>query len=139
MNEGKNKIKNLLLENGLKPTYQRIAIYDFLDKNRIHPTVDTIYSMIHENIPTISKTTIYNTLSLFLDKNLVLGLTIGGAEKHYDANITPHHHFYCTECNKVHDIQIDCPFYDKKQNLIAGNQVQEIHGYFKGICKNCSS
>ncbi|MFP4548042.1 MAG: Fur family transcriptional regulator [Fidelibacterota bacterium] len=129
--------KDILLKKGLKPTYQRIAIYDFLDKNRIHPTVDKIYAMLYPDIPTISKTTIYNTLKLFMKKNLVKGLTIGGAEKHYDVNVTPHHHFYCCKCGRVFDIDIHCPFYNNKQAMVDGNLVQEIHGYFKGTCKNC--
>ncbi len=133
-----NNAKDILLKKGLKPTYQRITIYDFLDKNRIHPTVDKIYSMIHQHIPTISRTTIYNTLDLFLEKRLVMGLTIGGAEKHYDVNVASHHHFYCLKCRQVFDIKINCPFYNDKHPLIDGNLVQETHGYFRGTCKTCA-
>lgn len=137
MEKETNKTKNLLLKNGLKPTYQRIVIYDFLDQNRIHPTVDTIYSMVHKELPTISKTTIYNTLNLFLDKNLILGLTITGLEMHFDINTKPHHHFYCVTCGKVYDLEIHCSHSNNKSNIIDGNLIREIHGYFKGICKNC--
>jgi len=129
--------KNLLLQNGIKPTFQKIVIYKFLDHNRIHPNVDKIYAMIHEEIPTISKTTIYNTLNLFLEKNIVLGLTLSGTEMNYDINITPHHHFYCTNCGVVHDVFISCPLGNDKLKITDGHLIQEVHGYFKGICKNC--
>lgn len=135
----KKNTKEILMEHGLKPTFQRLAIYNFLDKNRIHPTVDQIFSKIHHEIPTISKTTIYNTLNMFLEKNLILELTISGTEMHYDINVQPHHHFYCINCGNVFDIDMVCPHGNDKLKVVDGHLIHEIHGYFKGICKNCKS
>ena len=129
--------KEILTKYGLKPTYQRLAIYDFLDKNRIHPTVDQIYGQLHEKIPTISKTTIYNTLGMFMEKNLVIELTISGTEMHYDINVMPHHHFYCINCGTVFDIDLVCPHGNDQRSEIEGHRIDEIHGYFKGVCKDC--
>lgn len=137
MQMNKKDTKEILLEHGVKPTYQRLAIYDFLDQNRIHPTVDQIYSHLHEKIPTISKTTIYNTLGMFLEKKLILELTISGTEMHYDINVTPHHHFFCINCGKVFDLEIMCPHGNDQKTVIEGHQIHEVHGYFKGICKDC--
>ncbi len=130
--------KNVLLTNGLKPTFQRIAIYNFLDENRIHPTVDQIFEYMRDHIPTISKTTIYNTLSLFLEKKLIIAITISGAETNYDINTINHYHFYCLECGDVFDIDIEDPFASKKIEFIDGHLIQEVHGYFKGVCKKCN-
>ena len=53
-----------LRELGISPSPQRVAIYDFLKKNPVHPTVDTIYRAVLDDLPTISRTTVYNTVNL---------------------------------------------------------------------------
>ena len=57
-------ISDTLLEKNIRPSHQRIKVMEFLLKNKIHPTVDYIYNELHEEIPTLSKTTVYNTLNL---------------------------------------------------------------------------
>ena len=139
MHEITKNIKDILLKNGIKPTAQRIIIYEFLEENRIHPNVDRIYKKIHDEIPIISKTTIYNTLNLFMEKNLILGLTLSGTEMNYDINTIPHHHFYCVSCGKVFDIDISYPHEYNQKSFIEGHQIHEVHGYFKGLCENCKN
>lgn len=39
--------------------------YGYLLKNHTHPTVDEVYVALCKVIPTLSKTTVYNTLRLF--------------------------------------------------------------------------
>ena len=52
----------------IKPSYQRIKIFQYLVENKNHPTVDMIYKALCTEIPTLSKTTVYNTLNLFIEK-----------------------------------------------------------------------
>ena len=54
-----------LIKNGINPSFQRLKILEYLMNNDTHPTVDNIYNALIDIIPTISKTTIYNTLKLF--------------------------------------------------------------------------
>ena len=68
MTHNVENVGEYLKENGIKPSYQRMKIYEFLLQNRIHPTVDTIYRALNKEIPTLSKTTVYNTLNLFIEK-----------------------------------------------------------------------
>jgi Fur family transcriptional regulator, peroxide stress response regulator len=53
-----------LKNHSIRPSYQRIRIYDYLTSMRNHPTIDMIYSSLIREIPSLSKTTIYNTLRL---------------------------------------------------------------------------
>jgi len=46
-----------------------------------------------------------------------------------------HHHFYCKRCGNIVDIDLKCPNIEKMKQF--GHEVEEIHGYIKGICKNC--
>jgi len=131
------QIKQELLDREVQPTFQRIKIFQYLDENRIHPTVERIYKDIKEAIPTISRTTVYNTLDLFNDKGIVQELTISGTESRYDINTTTHNHFFCKECGEVFDIETEAYWKENNIDKVQGNRIEEIHFYFKGICKDC--
>ena len=90
------KLENILTKIDLKPTYQRIKVLEYLNKHmNSHHTVEVIYEALSKNIPTMSMTTIYNTLNAFLEKGLVSAVTITGTEIRYDFNTSSHHHFLC--------------------------------------------
>ncbi len=130
------RLKAVLKTKDLKPTYQRIKILEYLDKHgNSHPTVEMIYEALSRKIPTMSMTTIYNTLNAFIKKELVSTVMITGTEVRYDFVTTPHHHFLCKKCGKIIDIDIKCPVADKKK--IYGHRIDEFHRYIKGVCKDC--
>lgn len=132
------RLKSMLKEKGIKPTYQRIKILEYMSKNKNnHPNVETVYEELLEDIPTLSLTTVYNTLNTFLEKGLVYGVTITGTEIRYDLNKDPHHHFLCKKCGQIIDIDIKCPYAEGKKDTVYGHRIEEVHGYFKGICKDC--
>ena len=87
-----------LLSYSIKPSMQRTAVMDFLLNNRIHPTIDDIYSQLSPNMPTLSKTTVYNTLNLFLEKGAVQVLNIDDKNARYDVDTSAHAHFICKKC-----------------------------------------
>ena len=60
-----------LEEKNIRPSVQRMAIYNFLAENPVHPTVDTIYTALSPQMPTLSRTTVYNTLRQFSECGLV--------------------------------------------------------------------
>ena len=129
------KVKSKLESKNIKPTFQRLKVLEYLEKNRSHPTADNIYSDLSETIPTLSKTTVYNTLNYFIKKGLVLPIAITCGEMRFDGCTVPHHHFYCQMCKKIIDLNIRCSHFEK--GSIKGHRIQELHGYFKGICRDC--
>ena len=129
------KYVKLLKANQIKITPQRLAIIRHLDENRIHPTADDIYSDLKEENPSLSKTTVYNSLDILSKHDLIQVLTIKESELRYDFKTTPHHHFLCKTCGSIIDIDIECPHLN---NMLNGeHKIEEVHGYFKGICKDC--
>ena len=58
-----------LVERGIRPSVQRIAIMDYLIKHPTHPTIDEVYQSLCENVPTLSRTTVYNTLRMLSEKH----------------------------------------------------------------------
>lgn len=129
-------IKRLRSHN-IKPSLQRIAIMSYLMEHHTHPTVDEIYMALSPSIPTLSKTTVYNTLKLLSEQGVALVLTIDERNTCYDADTTPHAHFLCKHCGKIFDLECDVDTKKAEDMALDGYDVQEIHCYYKGICKCC--
>ena len=130
-----NHYVQLLKKHNLKITPQRLEILKYLEQHHTHPTADDIYTQLKKTNPSLSKTTVYNALETLKNNNLIQTLTISGTETRYDYKTTLHHHLLCKNCNKIIDIDIECPNINKIQQ--DGYQIHEVHGYFKGICKTC--
>lgn len=126
----------MLAEKGIKPSYTRIQIYDYLREKRNHPTVEDIYTELVQTIPTLSKTTIYNTLSLFLQNHLLQLVTIEENELRYDADTSCHGHFKCLNCGKIYDFSADAIALDAQE--LEGFDILQKSVYFIGKCKNCA-
>jgi Fur family peroxide stress response transcriptional regulator len=92
---------------GFKMTPQRIAILDFLEGNTGHPSAEDIYKEIKKKHPTVSFATIYNTLETLKKRREIVEITIDPERKHYEANISHHHHIVCIICKKIRDVFVD--------------------------------
>lgn len=117
---------------GIKPSMQRIAIMEYLDMNHTHPTVDEIYRFISSKHPTLSRTTVYNTVKILAAHGCINTIDIEAANTRYDADTTPHAHFLCTRCGKITDIPLD-----GRCTLPEGFTASAMQVYFKGICPGC--
>jgi Fur family ferric uptake transcriptional regulator/Fur family peroxide stress response transcriptional regulator len=127
--------KEVLKEHSIAPSLQRIKILEFLEKNRTHPTADMIYQALVDEMPTLSKTTVYNTLKAFAEKGVIVELSLFENEVRYEYDKTPHIHFKCIKCGKIYDISES--FECLKNKKIEGHKVSEHHINLKGICKSC--
>lgn len=120
----------------IKPSVQRSSVMHFLLNNRIHPTIDEIYMALSPTMPTLSKTTVYNTLDLFVEKGAVRALAIDEKNARYDVDISAHGHFFCKSCGKVHDV------FDLKPHMFhiphSDNfSVDTVEISYFGICNSC--
>lgn len=129
-------VNTFLLENGIRPLRKRALIYSYLITRKNHPTVETIYKDLLPDVPTLSKTTVYNVLNLFLEKNLVQALNIEGNELRYDADTSSHGHFKCSECGKVYDFDVDSNSYP--QIPLEGFVSHQVHYFVVGQCQTCN-
>lgn len=127
--------KDILKSHDIKPTIVRLKIYDYLVSEKNHPTADMLYKSLSDEIPTLSKTSVYNTMDLFSQKKLVQTITIEDNETRFDADTSSHGHFKCTKCSEVFDFDVD--FSKTTHNLPAEFIINERHLYFKGLCKSC--
>lgn len=127
--------ERIMADKGVKPSALRLQIYEYLDMHRTHPTVEDIYSGLSESYPTLSKTTVYNTVKLLAEKDIIKAIAIEGFRTRYDANTCFHGHFLCRTCGLVFDVfDAKCP--EAPQN---GFLTQTTDVYYSGICKDCQS
>lgn len=126
-----------LIENGIRPSVQRLSIMEYLLTHYTHPTVEEVYQALHDKIPTLSRTTVYNTLRLLSEHHAAQMITIDDHHVCYDGNTTPHVHFFCKECGKVIDL-FDEQAPQPERRIIGGNLVEEEQLYYKGICAECA-
>ena len=131
-----NKVGNRLMEFGIKPSLQRIAVLEYLMEHLTHPTADIIFNDLYPSIPTLSKTTVYNTLKLLEEQGAINAISIDDKNVRYDADISNHAHFKCKQCGSVHDIPLKnsfpTKFKDSEDFILTECQV-----YYKGYCKQC--
>lgn len=121
---------------GIRPSVHRMAIYRYLDEKRNHPTAEMIYQALSPENPTLSRTTVYNTLKLFVSLNAAQEVIIEDGEMRYDADIAPHAHFKCSKCGAIHDF-----FFVPQEHLPTLSskfKIHEIHVNYRGLCPDCN-
>ncbi|QRN85854.1 transcriptional repressor [Clostridia bacterium] len=129
--------ENILREENVKPTSIRLEVLSYLLGTNKHPSVDDIYMDLKEHIPTLSKASIYNSLHLLVEEQIVQKITIEDEKTRYDADRSTHSHFFCKGCGQVMDIEgIDNK--DFYTPLLEGFKVDQIQIYYAGYCPACN-
>lgn len=129
---------NRLVECGIRPSLQRVAIMQYLMTHPIHPTIEDVYNGLCDKVRTLSKTTVYNTLRMMSEKGAAQMITIDDHRVCYDGNIKSHVHFYCKQCGKVIDLMDEPAPQLAAPKVVDGNIVLEEQLYYKGICAECA-
>jgi len=124
----------ILTSYNIRPSMPRIMIYDYLREHRTHPTADEIYSALSPMAPTLSKTTVYNTVKLLTGANVIKMITIEEQQARFDACTDLHGHFLCTGCGKIFDFDTEEP----KSRLPKGFKANTKEIFFTGTCSSCS-
>ncbi len=135
MNELRIKSQERLLAYGIRPSLPRVEVMLYLLEHRTHPNVDTIYKDLLPKIPSLSKTTVYNTVQRLSEKGAILRLTIDEKNVCFDGISEPHPHFLCKKCGKIYDLN-----FVPKANIqldFSEHLIDEVSLYYRGICKEC--
>lgn len=135
MKIGVENITEKIKEKNVKPSLQRIKILEYLADNPCHPTADYIFNALLPEMPTLSKSTVYNTLKVLKDADLVRDLTIEENEIHYEFRIKDHGHFRCGVCGMIYDFEADLQKITPDD--LHGFEIIEKNIYIKGICRQC--
>ena len=96
-----------LRETGLRPTKQRVKIWEVLYKREktFHFTINELVKKIsEENNEKISLATVYNTVHAFKKKGYLKEITLNNDSTYFDTNISHHHHFYDNATKELIDL-----------------------------------
>lgn len=146
MPDKQDRFKKLLKENGLKVTNQRIVILEVLeDRPNEHLTAEEIYECVKEKYPEIGLATVYRTIQLLSELNLIDKLNLDDGYVRYeigkqsnDEKSHHHHHLICLSCGKVLTFQDDLlESIEQKIEETMGFLVSDHEAKFYGYCKYC--
>ena len=127
------------MELSTKQFRKRNAILECLKNTQAHPSAETLFHQLKQEIPDLSMGTVYRNLTLFKKQGLAASVaTVNGVER-FDGNTDPHVHFVCGSCNSV----LDLPELDPPESLCSaaakatGGQVTGCQLIFTGTCQDC--
>ena len=92
---------------GLKMTGQRKVILQVLEEAADHPSVESVYERAKEIDSSISIATVYRTLSLLDEMDLVIRHEFQEGYSRYEVNWDHHHHLVDLETGHVVEFQND--------------------------------
>ena len=101
--QARDQIATMLRRADITPTHQRVEIAQVLFERQQHLSADQIFARVNARHAETSKATIYNTLKLFLDKQLVREVIVDPGKVFYDSCTDPHHHFFDTASGELTD------------------------------------
>ncbi len=145
MPENQEKFKGLLRQNGLKVTTQRVAILEVLSSRPgKHLTAEEIYDYVRKKYPEIGIATVYRTIQVLSELNLIDKLNLDDGcvryeiKKGKEETCHHHHHLICLECGSISAFQDD--LLEALENRIKdtmGFEVLDHEVKLYGHCKKC--
>lgn len=129
------EVNEQLIKNNIKPSYQRMKILSYVANKLNHPTVEQIFNELVEEIPTLSKTTVYNSINLFIQAGIVKPVNIEDHEIRYDYTLSNHGHFKCIKCGYIYDFPLEIDVYATA--YLTDFEILEKNVYCKGYCSQC--
>ncbi|MDD1747775.1 MAG: transcriptional repressor [Methanomassiliicoccales archaeon] len=127
-----------LRSKGYKATPQRIAICRIALKSKVHPSAQQVYEEVRKIHPTVSLATVYKTLEVLRDLDLVQEINHPKGQARFDPNMNPHINLICSKCGHITDLD-DVTVEGISRKVAAATDFkptgQRIDVY--GICKKC--
>ena len=97
---------DLLREHGIQVTAQRLALLRALSASP-HATAEGLTDSVRAEIGSISRQSVYDTLSLLVESGLVRRIQPPGSPARYEDRVGDnHHHVICRDCGQLADV--DC-------------------------------
>ncbi|MEE2948258.1 MAG: Fur family transcriptional regulator [Verrucomicrobiota bacterium] len=100
----KRKFIDFLEKKNLRITEQRRVIIDTVFDTEEHFTAEQLLEWARNKDRSISRATVYRTLPLLTESNLVHEMDFGKPYKFYDPNYSDnpnHNHLICEDCEKI--------------------------------------
>lgn len=108
--EAKKRFLDFLDTKQLRMTAQRMAIIDTVFSTNEHFTAEQLLEWSRKRDKSVSRATVYRTLPLLTESDLVREMDFGKEFKFYDPNYADHpnhNHIICKDCDKIVEFESD--------------------------------
>jgi len=122
-----------------RSTEQRRLIMEIIRQAEGHLDADEIYQQARQKSPSISLSTVYRSLQLFKESELIEEHQFDGMRRYYES--TPrskHHHLVCLGCGRIFEFK--CPSTERLKSKITreeGFKVTDAEVRLAGYCPEC--
>jgi len=128
-----------LRSKGYKATPQRIAICRIALNSRAHLSAQQVYDEVKKIHPTVSLATVYKTLEVLKDLDLVQEINFPKGQARFDSYMSPHINLICLKCGNITDLD-DTTVKEITRKVAAATKFkptgQRMDVY--GICQKCN-
>jgi len=134
------KLSEYLTAKNCRKTQERYAILNLIYTDHRHYDMESLYKAMTDKNFRVSRATLYNTMQLLLDCNLVLkhqfGKNLSFYERAYSNEL--HHHLICTNCNSIREYKNT-----ELKTIIQNRKIRNFNPTHYslnvfGICNICS-
>ncbi len=135
---------------GYRLTLSRQAILEVLSRTREHLSAEEIYHQVHKIHPASGIATVYRTLELLVQLQMVYKFDFGDGRARYelqrnvDNKQDHHHHLICIHCQRIINYT---EFIDEEVELLKKTErgLEKKYGFkimkhilhFYGLCQQC--
>jgi len=116
----------------------------FLENKDKHLSAEEIYNLVKKRAPDVGLATVYRTLELFLDFDIIHSIDFGDGRKRYEfgqgeGEKHHHHHLICTRCGKIQEVTEDLlEELETRVNQAYDFIITDHQLKFFGYCKECA-
>lgn len=134
-----------LREKEYKLTSRReLVLRAFLENKDKHLSAEEVYNLVKPKAPDTGLATVYRTLELFLEFDIIHAIDFGDGRKRYELGAAlghshQHHHLICTQCGSI--IEVNEDLLDDLESRVSQEHEFKITNHqlkIFGTCKNCS-
>jgi Fe2+ or Zn2+ uptake regulation protein len=132
-------LENTLHSTQRRVTGQRQLLLEIIKAHGEHLDADELYRLARQRNPRLSLSTVYRTMNLLRDLNLVDELHLGEDHHHYEIKSTAvHHHLICLSCGQV--VEFASPLTEELAAAVGREhnfRVEEVRIDLAGYCDRC--
>lgn len=128
---------NYLKDNKLRRTPERYAILKAVYSINGSFDIETLLDYLEENIKfRVSRATVYNTIALLIDANLVIHHIFGSISKYEKCYNKELSYTICTKCGKIAELH-NMKLNESLRNNIKKFNITHYSLYMYGLCNKC--
>ncbi len=131
-------LPELLRRLGLRATGPRLAILGALRRDMTHPTPERVLDRVRESYPSLSLSTVYQTLETFIAAGLCRKVAAADGRLRIDGTAADHDHAICRRCGRILDVPVPQDR-DPRPALPRGTRLIAVRIEYDVVCARCAA